>query len=101
VLNTPERIDVIEQMGHLTSQEASFLRTAATFFRAVDHAQRVSSGHAEGSLPASQSQVEVLTNLVNRWTPACGDVTLENALRQIQRRTREFFVHLFGENGDR
>ena len=35
----------------------------------MDHGQRVSTGHAEGSLPTSQAQLEVLTNLVKRWTP--------------------------------
>ena len=40
VLNTPERIDVIEKMGHLDREDADFLREAATFYRAVDHGQR-------------------------------------------------------------
>src|SRR5205807_1405906 len=70
VLNTPERIDVIEKMGHLEPGDAAFLRDAATFYRALDHGQRISTGHAEGSLPTSQAQFEVLTNLVKRWTPA-------------------------------
>ena len=70
VLNTPERIDVIEKMGHLDREDADFLREAATFYRAMDHGQRVSTGHAEGSLPTSQAQFEVLTSLVKRWTPA-------------------------------
>ena len=69
VLNTPERIDVIEKMGHLDREDADFLREAATFYRALDHGQRVSMGHAEGSLPTSQAQFEVLTELVKRWTP--------------------------------
>ena len=70
VLNTPERIEVIEKMGHLTPEDADFLRDAATFYRALDHGQRVSTGHAEGSLPTAQAQLEVLTELVKRWTPA-------------------------------
>ena len=53
VLNTPERIDVIEKMGHLEREDADFLRDAATFYRALDHGQRVSTGHAEGNLPTS------------------------------------------------
>ena len=69
VLNTPERIDVIEKMGHLEREDADFLREAATFYRALDHGQRVSTGHAEGSLPTSQAQLDILTALVNRWTP--------------------------------
>src|SRR4051794_1207435 len=46
VLNTPERIDVIERMGSLTKADAEFLRDAATFYRALDHGQRVSVGHS-------------------------------------------------------
>ena len=44
-------------MGHLDRADAEFLRDAATFYRAVDHGLRVYSGHAEGSLPTSSSQV--------------------------------------------
>ena len=57
-LNTPERIDVIEQMGHLEREDAEFLRNAATFYRALDHGQRVSTGHAEGNLPTAPGQFE-------------------------------------------
>ncbi|MBZ5626461.1 MAG: glutamine-synthetase adenylyltransferase [Acidobacteriia bacterium] len=97
VLNTPERIDVIEKMGHLDREDADFLREAATFYRAVDHGQRVSAGHAEGSLPTSQSQFAVLTNLVKRWTPEhLHQERLDVTLRDIRQRTREFFNRLFG-----
>lgn len=97
VLNTPERIDVIEQMGHLDREDADFLRDAATFYRALDHGQRVSTGHAEGSLPVSQSQFEILTDLVKRWTPEhLHAEPLDATLRDVRRRTREFFDRLFG-----
>ncbi len=97
VLNTPERIDVIEKMGHLDRDDADFLREAATFYRAVDHGQRVSTGHTEGSLPTLAGQLEVLANLVQRWTPEhLHQPRLDTTLRQIQQRTREFFNRLFG-----
>ena len=97
VLNTPERIDVIEKMGHLDREDADFLREAATFYRAVDHGQRVSTGHAEGSLPTSPAQFEVLTGLVKRWTPPhLHEQRLDATLREIRQRTREFFKRLFG-----
>jgi glutamate-ammonia-ligase adenylyltransferase len=97
VLNTPERIDVIEKMGHLDREDADFLREAATFYRAVDHGQRVSTGHVEGSLPASKAQLEILTNLVRRWTPEhLHDRRLDTALGEIRGRTREFFNRVFG-----
>ena len=97
MLNTPERIDVIEKMGHLDREDADFLRDAATFYRALDHGQRLSTGHAEGSLPTAQAQFEVLTELVNRWTPEhLHEQRLDITLREIRRRTREFFQRLFG-----
>jgi len=97
MLNTPERIDVIEKMGHLEREDADFLREAATFYRALDHGQRVSTGHAEGSLPRSQAQFEVLTNLVKRWTPEhLHGQRIDATLGEIRGRTRDFFLRLFG-----
>jgi [glutamine synthetase] adenylyltransferase / [glutamine synthetase]-adenylyl-L-tyrosine phosphorylase len=96
VLNTPERIDVIEKMGHLDREDAGFLRDAATFYRALDHGQRVSTGHAEGSLPGARAQFEVLTNLVKRWTPEhLHQQRIDATLHDIRRRTREFFRRVF------
>jgi [glutamine synthetase] adenylyltransferase / [glutamine synthetase]-adenylyl-L-tyrosine phosphorylase len=96
VLNTPARIDVIEQMGHLERTDADFLRDAATFYRAMDHGLRVSSGHAEGTLPSTNSQIDNLDALVRRWTPDhLHDQPLDIELAQIQARTREFFDRLF------
>jgi [glutamine synthetase] adenylyltransferase / [glutamine synthetase]-adenylyl-L-tyrosine phosphorylase len=96
VLNTPARIDIIEQMGHLERADAEFLRDAATFYRAVDHGLRVYSGHAEGSLPNAESQLGVLTALVRRWTPEhLNQQPLKVQLAKIQNRTREIFDRLF------
>jgi len=97
VLNTPARIDVIEEMGHLDRQDAAFLRDAATFYRAVDHGLRVLTGQAEGSLPRGGPTLDMLTELVGRWTPDhLHDEPLEEELAHIQERTREFFNRLFG-----
>ncbi len=96
VLNTPERIDVIEKMGHLEREDAEFLRDAATFYRAVDHGLRLSAGHAEGCLPTSPQQLQILTGLVYRWTPAhLHGAPLDVMLAQIRAKTREFFDRLF------
>ncbi len=96
VLNTPARIDVVEKTGHLERPDAEFLREAATFYRAVDHGLRVSTGRAEGSLPTSASQLETLTALVRRWVPEeLREVSLPAALSRVQARTREFFDRLF------
>ncbi len=96
VLNTPERIDVVEKMGHLEREDADFLRQAATFYRALDHGLRIATGHAEGRLPASPAQVAVLTDLVHRWAPPeTPEITLEARLAQCRHRTRQFFDRLF------
>jgi glutamate-ammonia-ligase adenylyltransferase len=98
-LNTPERIDVIEKMGHLDREDADFLREAAGFYRAIDHGQRLSTGHAEGSLPTSQAQMDTLTRLVRRWTPEhLHRKRLDETLRDIRRRTRALFNGFFGRS---
>ena len=97
VLNTPERIDIIEKMGHLDRADADFLQDAAAFYRAIDHGLRVYSGHAEGNLPNSEAHLEILTRLVHRWTPErLHDAPLKEKLEQIRTRTRAFFKRLFG-----
>ena len=97
VLNTPARIDVIEQMGHLEREDADFLRDAAVFYRAIDHGLRVSSGYAGGHLPTSPSQSEMLAELVRRWTPEqLHDQRLDLKLGEIRQKTREFFNRVFG-----
>jgi glutamate-ammonia-ligase adenylyltransferase len=96
VLNTPERIDVIEKTGHLDRADAEFLRDAATYYRAVDHALRVYSGHTEGSLPSAATQMECLTELVHRWAPEhMSHQPIPAQLAQIRARTRETFDRLF------
>jgi glutamate-ammonia-ligase adenylyltransferase len=96
VLNTPERIDIVEQMGHLERADAEFLRDAATFYRAVDHGLRLQTGHSAGNLPAAPARQEQLTSMVERWTPDhLHDQELTVELAQIQARTREYFDRLF------
>ena len=81
----------------VSAGDAEFLRDAATFYRALDHGQRIAAGHSEGSLPAAQSQLEILTTLVNRWTPERLHAhPLDVTLQEIRTRTREFFDRVFG-----
>ena len=68
-LNTPERIDIVEKMGHLDRCDAEFLLNATTFYRALDHSIRLVTGHAEGRLPSSRVELEMVCELLNRWTP--------------------------------
>ena len=97
VLNTPERIEVIEQMGHLERDEADFLLNAAVFYRAVDHGLRVLNGHAEGRLPSNEAQAAILADLVSRWTPERLHGPLASTLKEIRSRTREFYQRVFGD----
>ncbi len=98
VLNTPERIDIVEKMGHLDLDDAKFLRDAATFYRAVDHGLRVLTGHAEGRLPTNRAHIAILTDLVHRWTPPeLHEGTLHSVSKRIRQETRVFFDHLFGK----
>ena len=91
VLNTPARIEVLEQMGHLSRQDAQFLNDAATFYRALDHGLRVITGHAESRLPGSDAQLDALNALLPRWTP----IPLLD-LSRIRAETRAVFDRLFG-----
>jgi len=90
-LNTPERIEVIVTTRHLSREEADFLRTASTFYRALDHGIRIISGHAEDRLPKAESQRELLAEVLERWTP----IRLEQ-LEEIRTKTRELFDRYFG-----
>lgn len=95
-LNTPERIEVIERMGQLNRDDADFLRTAAVFYRALDHGLRVSTGRSQGNLPTAPLQLEILTELVHRWTPpALHTRPLDVELADMCRRTRAMFQQVF------
>ena len=95
-LNTPERIDVIERMGLLSRENAEFLHTAAVFYRALDHALRVSTGRSLGMLPKSRSQYEIVTELVRRWTPqSLHGRPMDQLLAEMRQRTRETFNQIF------
>jgi len=91
VLNTPARIEVLEQMGHLSRADAQFLNDAATFYRALDHGLRVITGHAESRLPGSDAQLDALNALLPRWTP----IPLSD-LSRIRSETRAAFDRFFG-----
>ena len=96
VLNTPERLSVIEEMGLLGRSDTAFLADAATFYRAIDHGLRLYSGHAEGWLPNSETKLDALTELVARWTPQrLHEHPLEVELESIKQKTRRMFQRFF------
>jgi len=95
-LNTPERIDIVEKMGHLERADAEFLLRATTFFRALDHGLRIITGRSGQALPAAPSEAEMLVDLLHRWT---GDrkieSTLDTELLTIQAGMRRLFDSIF------
>jgi len=92
-LSTPRRIDIVEKMGHLDRDDAAFLREAAAFYRAIDHGLRLIHGHAEGALPTSPMELEILGDLVHRWTGR--NDPLPERLEGIRTQTRAVFDRLF------
>lgn len=96
VLNTPERIDVVEQMGHLEQEDAAFLLEAATLYRGIDHGMRLYTGQNTNSLAEAPAAREALETMLRRWIPGrVGRQSLELELHEIQERTRETFERLF------
>ena len=91
VLNTPARIEVLENLGQLNRADAKFLYDAATFYRALDHGIRVLTGHAEAKPPSSEAHVEALGALLRRWTA----IPL-TSVNDIRSRTRAAFERIFG-----
>ncbi len=95
-LNTPERIDVVEKMGHLERADAEFLLQATTFFRALDHAIRVVMGRAEEKLPSSNAEREMVAELVRRWTKEPSSASaLEAELDALRAKMRRLFETVF------
>jgi glutamate-ammonia-ligase adenylyltransferase len=96
VLNTLERIEVVEQMGHLEQEDAVFLAEAAKTFRAVDHGMRLYTGQSGNALPDAPAARDALWAMLDRWLP--GHRSKENPepdLDGLQERTRETYVRLF------
>lgn len=96
-LNTPERIEIVERMGHLERADAEFLLRATTFYRALDHAIRLVTGRAQAKLPVSLSERDMIAELMHRWTderPTAA--TLEPDLAALQAKMRQLFETVFG-----
>jgi len=96
-LNTPERIDIVEKMGHLERSDAEFLAEATRHFRALDHAVRIVSGRAEERLPASPERRDMIAELMYRWTGKRTSAShLDSDLLDLQQKTRRLFDRIFG-----
>ncbi len=95
-LNTPERIDIVEKMGHLDRADAEFLLLATTYFRALDHAIRVVKGRAEKKIPVELRYREKIAELMPRWTGHMNHAgKLDSDLAAMQSRMRRVFEHVF------
>jgi glutamate-ammonia-ligase adenylyltransferase len=95
-LNTPERIDIVEKMGHLERADADFLMRATTFFRALDHAIRGVTGRAEEKLPSTSPERDMIRDLVHHWAvdhPSAE--TLEAELDAVRAKMRRLFDAVF------
>jgi glutamate-ammonia-ligase adenylyltransferase len=96
-LNTPERIDIVEKMGHLDRADAEFLQDATTYFRALDHSLRVLSGRAEDKIPQSSEHRQIIAELMRRWTGRqIAPDSLNSDLEDLQHRMRRVFDRIFG-----
>jgi len=97
-LNTPERIDIVEKMGHLERSDAEFLQQATKHFRALDHAVRVVRGRAEERIPAAPDQRQMIIELMHRWTGERSTPdALDNHLLELQHKMRQLFDRIFDE----
>lgn len=96
-LNTPERIDVVEKMGHLERADAEFLSEVTTYFRALDHALRLVTGHTEGRISdLSVDQRQMTAELMSRWITQKSDArSLEMDLLSLQTRMHRLFERVF------
>ena len=99
-LTTPERIAVTHKSGGLTGKQAELLHRNAVFFRSLDHAIRVSTGHSSSKIPSAQAQQQILSELVGRWSlfkPRADQ--LATLADRVRLRTREIFDELFRTGG--
>ena len=97
-LNTPERIGIIRKMGGLTATQVDRLWRAAVIFRSLDHAIRLAAGPSSHKLPTSASQLEIVAELVGRWSPLKpAPALLATMVDELRQSTRRLFQEIFGK----
>ena len=97
-LNTPERIAIIRTMGDLTAAQVDSLSRAAVIFRSLDHAIRLATGPSSHKLPASASQLEIVAELLGRWSPLKpAPAQLAAMVDELRQSTRRLFQEIFGK----
>jgi glutamate-ammonia-ligase adenylyltransferase len=99
-LSTPERIEIIHTTGRLTARQANKLHDTAVFFRALDHAIRISTGHSSSKIPTSLAKQEILAELICRWSSiAPAAQPLPSFVQQVRQSTRSLFLQIFEIDG--
>ena len=97
-LNTRARIEMIRAMGGLTATQVDRLSRAAVIFRSLDHAIRLATGPSSHKLPSSPSQLEIVANLLGRWSPVKpAPAQLSNTVDELRQSTRQLFHEIFGK----
>ncbi len=96
-LNTPERIRVTREAGLLDDSQADALHRNAVFFRSLDHACRVMSGHSTSKIPTARAQRSIVRELTARWSAFAGNgKSLTDSLHEVQSGTRGLFSAILG-----
>ena len=95
-LNTLQRIEIIHATGLLDDSDRNSLLDAATFFRALDHAIRVATGSSSSALPADRRILDMLGDLVERWSPIRPQgQSPASLLDEVRTSTRATFNRIF------
>ncbi len=93
-LNIVDRLRALEARGVLTPSQSLTLVDAARFFRSVEHAVRLVSGHARKSLPvggqARQATEELATRILKKSFPPGLEGELQNTFTGV----RALYRHL-------
>jgi glutamate-ammonia-ligase adenylyltransferase len=97
LLNTPERIRVTREAGLLDHSQADALHRNAVFFRSLDHACRVMSGHSTSRIPTARAQRSIVRELTARWSAfARNGKSLTDSIHEVQSGTRGLFSAILG-----
>ncbi len=95
-LSTPQRIDLLRTAGEVTDDQAEFLKRAATFFRALDHAVRTATGESSSAVPEEQSVQEAIRELLARWSAVQPSTQpLPRLVDEMRRQTRTLYQQVF------
>jgi [glutamine synthetase] adenylyltransferase / [glutamine synthetase]-adenylyl-L-tyrosine phosphorylase len=87
--NVLEQIALLGTAGAIRAEDARVLRDAATFYRSLDHAIRLTLGRSSSTLP-EPAQIPRVNSLLKQWgVPAHSN--LHDALTSTRRAVREIY----------